>query len=158
MKKCLSLICVIFCIQIQAKVSTSLEVDSEPTRSDVKKAIKSLDAALNKGYYAKNLKKSRELISIKKVSKRIDAAVYANGIKQFNGQGDESLPRNFKNVCFKGGMNAAVQLINLAISLDYWNADSEWVDSAKKKNYKIELKFIDGPNEEVWFELISKCK
>jgi hypothetical protein len=142
---------------IFARVSTSLKVPAEPSNEKIEWAIKHLKNAQRNINKSQNLKTARNLIA--KTTKKVTyyAAVYVNGNKQFNDWGDEVLSWNFSGYCYKGKVSEAVNLINKALELGYWDSDEEWIEKATVNGKNIDLLLIDGPNEYNWTVSFGVC-
>ncbi len=142
-----------------AEVQTKLSIPARPTDASIQTAISTLYKALhtkNEESKDRYLSQARKKINTRKVERTYPGAVYVDGIKQFE-KGEDSA-YDFRVTCFKGDVQDVVQLINLALELNFWSGDEDSIQSAKIDGKNVKLKIHDGPNNEDFEVEIFACR
>jgi|GEM_PF-1701000 len=157
MKLAIVLSSLIFSASAFAASSTTINVSSEATKSEVRSALNDLVAALKSvdgsPAYKKFIKSASEKLKSKSVSKKYDAALMCNGenaIAEAISAG-ESVGSNgeceVSSICYAGKIETSLSLLQAAMAQDLFNWDESWLEKARIKGQTIEVDYVDGPNE-----------
>jgi len=168
MKIAIILSSLLFSMSAFATETTTLKINRDASKAQVRSALNDLVAAL-KGVegsadYKRSLKSATEKLKSKSESKTFNAALMCNGTNAIAAAiaAEESVGSSgdceVSSMCYQGSLETSLSILKAAMAQDWFNWDESWFEKARIKGQTLQVDYVDGPNEMRETYTFKACK